>query len=115
MRLSYDYTLFYMPLLIIALWDRSNDAGGGQVVLVLSLLWWLPFGPLGYDWALARVVLKLFAFYTITLVLIRRLNSPTVLGPSEAAQVGKVQYGAELNRSRGEKQESIGWQKQQIG
>lgn len=104
-----------MPLLIIALWDRSNDAGGGQVVLVLSLLWWLPFGPLGYDWALARVVLKLFAFYTITLVLIRRLNSPTVLGPSEAAQVGKVQYGAELNRSRGEKQESIGWQKQQIG
>jgi SAM-dependent methyltransferase len=73
MPLSYDYNLIYLPLLILALWDRRH-AGWVHAALALSLLWWLPFGPTGYDWSLARVVLKLFAFHVVTMMLVRQLG-----------------------------------------
>jgi hypothetical protein len=74
---SYDYNLIYLPLLMVAVWDKREPVWV-QLLLLLSLSWWIPFGPTGYDWALARVLLKLLALYVVTLVMIRGLTRPAV-------------------------------------
>jgi hypothetical protein len=74
---SYDYNLIYLPLLMVAVWD-NREPRWLQFLLLLSLPWWLPFGPIGYDWALARVLLKLLALYVVTLILIRSLGRSVV-------------------------------------
>lgn len=72
MPLSYDYNLLFLPLLVVASWDRREPVW--MLALLLSFLpWWLPFGPAGYDGALARVLLKLFALHVVTLLLVRSL------------------------------------------
>jgi hypothetical protein len=73
MPLSYDYNLIYLPLLTVAVWD-NREPRWLQFLLLLFLPWWIPFGPIGYDWALARVLLKLLALYVVTLILIRSLS-----------------------------------------
>ena len=74
---SYDYNLIYLPLLMVAVWDQ-REPPWVKLLLLLSLPWWIPFGPTGYDWALARVLLKLLALYVGTLVMIRGLARPAL-------------------------------------
>lgn len=72
MPLSYDYNLLFLPLLVVATWDRREPIW--MLALLLSFLpWWLPFGPVSYDWSLARVLLKLFALHVASLLLVRSL------------------------------------------
>lgn len=73
MPLSYDYNLIFLPLLVVASWD-SREPRWMLVLLLAFLPWWLPFGPLAYDWSLARVLLKLFALHVATLLLVRSLT-----------------------------------------
>jgi hypothetical protein len=74
---SYDYNLIFLPLLMVAVWDQREPLWV-QLLLLLSLPWWIPFGPTGYDWALARVLLKLLALYVVTFFMIRGLARPAV-------------------------------------
>jgi hypothetical protein len=73
MPFSYDYNLIFLPLLIIATWD-SREPPLMQILLAMSVPWWLPFGPAGpadFDLVVARVVLKLVALYVATALLVR--------------------------------------------
>jgi hypothetical protein len=75
MTLSYDYNLIFLPLLIAALWDRREPALL-QALLVVSVLWWLPFGPNDYLSVLARVLAKYLALHAATWLLVRSLTRP---------------------------------------
>lgn len=73
MPTSWDYNLIYLPLLMVTLWDR-RDPWWVHVLFLMSVPWWIPFGPSGFAWALARVLLKLFALYFVTIQLASRLH-----------------------------------------
>jgi hypothetical protein len=79
MPLSYDYNLIFLPLLLAATWD-SREPRWILLLLLTSLPWWLPFGPVTYDWSLARVLLKLVALHVATLLLVRSLSRTALVG-----------------------------------
>jgi hypothetical protein len=73
MPFSYDYNLIFLPLLIVATWDK-REPPWMQALLILSLPWWLPFGPAGpadFDVVLGRVLLKVIGLYVATCLLVR--------------------------------------------
>lgn len=78
MPLSHDYNLIFLPLLMLTLWD-SREPWWVQALVFMSVPWWLPFGPSGYDWALARVLLKLLSLHVVTLLLFRSFSRQRAL------------------------------------
>jgi hypothetical protein len=69
MPLSYDYKLFYLPLLALGLWDR-RDPVAVHVLLGFFLLWWQPLHlPIGAPLLLA---FKVGALGALGAALVRR-------------------------------------------
>lgn len=79
MPFSYDYNLIFLPLLVVALWD-GRDRRWLLALLPVLAPWWLPFGPVDYDWVLARSVLKLVSLYVATWLLVEGLRGAGEFG-----------------------------------
>lgn len=83
MPYSYDYNLIFLPLLFVALWD-TREPWWMQALVLLSAVWWVPFGPTDIEWTIARVVVKLLSLYIVTLLLVRSFNRHRVADSSHS-------------------------------
>ena len=72
MPLSYDYNMVYLPLLIVAVWDK-RDPWWAHALLLPAVLWWQPFNlnlPLKAD---VMNIDKLLTLLGVSVFMMRRV------------------------------------------
>jgi len=74
--ISNDYNLIFLPLAVLAVWDR-RDPLLVHVALALLLLWWQPIG-MSIN-GLPLLVIKLLGLYAVAACLVERAHEQSIL------------------------------------